>query len=104
MSSKLNYCCTCGCCILVLFLLTYLGKKQLERTEPFILPMDVNTSDDVLLDETPSLKINHVSYQHSQKKRIVTPMSSFEQVSNNQKYTSPDNGSILLPELSGFYK
>jgi hypothetical protein len=59
---------------------------------------------ELLLDDPPSLRLNQISYQHSQKHRVLSPMSSFEQTTNNQKYTSPDNGTNLLPELSGFYQ
>jgi len=43
------------------------------------------------------------TYKQSQKYKKTIEMSSFEQTNNNQKYTRPENGSMELPELSGFY-
>jgi hypothetical protein len=60
-------------------------------------------STDLLLDEPTKLKIKTTTYQQSQKYKKTSPMSSFEQTNNNQKYTRPENGSMELPELSGFY-
>ena len=60
-------------------------------------------STDLLLDEPTKLKMKNTSYQQSQKYKKTAPMSSFDQTNNNQKYTRPENGSMELPELSGFY-
>jgi len=99
MSYK-NYCCTCCFLLALFFLITYLGKKQLH-CEPFVVSAYDQT--DTLLDQPAPLKISPLSYNEMQKYRPNSSMSSFEQTTNNEPYTQPSNGSILLPELCGFY-
>jgi hypothetical protein len=82
-------------CILIalLFIITTLGKKQME---PMIV-MPIET--DVLLDLPTRFKLKN-TYA---KIRPLSTMSSFEQTTNNSKMFHPENGTTLLPELSGFY-
>jgi hypothetical protein len=102
MKSYTNYCGTCCLLLVVLFLFTYLGKKILQvKTEPFVI--STHDTADVLLDIPTHFKLKHTTYQNSQKHKHKTHMSSYEQTNNNQPYHKPDNGSIELPELSGFY-
>ena len=82
--------------ILFLFLITSLGKKQME---PMTIEMPPDT--ETLLDLPTHLKIKTTTYEHMKRKQPLP--SSFDQTTNNIKATTPDNGSILLPELSGFY-
>ncbi len=82
--------------ILLLFIMTSLGKKQME---PMMIEMPPDT--ETLLDLPTHLKLKKTTYQHMKRKEPVP--HSFDQTTNNVKATSPDNGSILLPELSGFY-
>ena len=98
MKSYTNYCCTCCFFLFVLFIFTYLGKRQMHF-EQFISGND----SDVLLDKPTHFEFKHTSYRNSQKHKHKTHMSSYEQTNNNQPYTYPDNGSIEFPELSGFY-
>ena len=60
-------------------------------------------SADVLLDYPTKLQIRPTTYKQLQKYRQQSPVGSFEQTTNNQKYNHPDNGTMELPELSGFY-
>jgi hypothetical protein len=103
MKSYTKYCGTCCLLLVVLFLFTYLGKKtlQFKKTEPFVISS--HDTSDVLLDKPTHFKFKYTSYENSQKQRHKTHMSSYEQTNNNQPYHKPDNGSIELPELSGFY-
>jgi hypothetical protein len=98
--SYTNYCCTCCFLLLLFFLITYLGKKQFHH-EPFVISGYVEP--ETLLDQPTSLKISKSSYSEMQKYKPKSTMSSFEQTTNNEPYTQPSNGSILLPELNGFY-
>jgi len=85
--------------IVALFVITTLRKNYIKKhCEPFMIePSDHN---DLLLDQ--NLKVKHTSYRTSAKHAPGSPMSSFEQTTNNQLHTSPNNGSITLPELA-FY-
>ncbi len=82
--------------IILLFLITSLGKKQME---PMTIEMPPDT--ETLLELPTHLKLKTTTYPHM--KRNDPLPHSFDQTTNNIKVTTPDNGSILLPELSGFY-
>ena len=82
--------------ILFLFLITSLGKKQME---PMTIEMPPDT--DALLDLPTHLKLKTTTYRHMKHKEPLP--HSFDQSTNNVKAVTPDNGSILFPELSGFY-
>jgi hypothetical protein len=100
----ISYCCTCLFSLFLLFILVYLGKKQMSTLEPMSVIMTADyDSTDLLLDEPTKLKMKTTTYRQAQKCKKTAPMSSFEQTNNNQKYTRPENGSMELPELSGFY-
>jgi len=103
MQSYTKYCGTCCLLLLILFLFTYLGKKQLQvkTTEPFII--STYDTSDVLLDQPTHFKFKQLSYKKSQNYKHKTKMSSYDQTNNNQPYTYPENGSMEYPELSGFY-
>ena len=60
-------------------------------------------SADLLLDHPTKLQIKPTTYKELQKFRQQSPIGSFEQTTNNQKYNHPENGTTELPELSGFY-
>jgi hypothetical protein len=103
MQSYTKYCGTCCLLLLLLFIFTYLGKKQMQvkPSEPFVI--STHDTSDVLLDKPTHFKLKHLSYKKSQNYKHKTQMSSYEQTNNNQPYIYPENGSIELPELSGFY-
>jgi hypothetical protein len=101
MQSYTKYCGTCCFLLLILFIFTYLGKKQLQQTEPFVI--SAYDTSDVLLDKPTHFELKDTTYKNSQKNRHKTKMSSYNQTNNNQPYSYPENGSIELPELSGFY-
>ncbi len=82
--------------IALLYLITSLGKKQME---PMTIQMPPETN--ALLDLPTHLKLKTTTYQNMKRKTLIP--HSFDQITNNEKTTNPDNGSILLPELSGFY-
>jgi len=100
----ISYCCTCCVCLLLLFVLVYLGKTHMNELEPMVIgigaPYD---SADLLLDQPSAVIMKNRSYAQSHTFKKPSTMSSFEQTTNNQSYTHPDNGSMELPELSGFY-
>jgi|LakMenEpi03Aug12_release.lakeMendotaPanAssembly.Ray.scaffolds.fasta_scaffold184668_4 hypothetical protein len=87
--------------VIALFTITTLRKRYIkQKCEHFtIQPLE---QTDVLLDSTSSPTVKHTSYRKSSNQRPTSPMSSFEQTTNNQMHTSPNNGSITLPELA-FY-
>ena len=101
MSRNLYLLSTGSMIILALFVITSLRKKYIkQQCEHFtIQPL---AQYDLLIDDTSSPTIKHTSYLTSSKQRTTSPMSSFEQTTNNQQYNSPNNGSITLPELA-FY-
>jgi hypothetical protein len=101
MSRNLYLLSTGSMIIIALFAITSLRKKYIKtQCEHFtIQPLD---HVDLLLDKTTIPKINLTSYHASSKKWTTSPMSSFEQTTNNQPHHSPNNGSITLPELA-FY-
>lgn len=100
MSRNLYLLTTGSMIVIALFIITMLRKKYIkQQCEHFtIQPLDHN---ELLLDNV-SPKINDTSYRKSSKHWNTSPMSSFEQTTNNQPHTSPNNGSITLPELA-FY-
>jgi hypothetical protein len=102
MSRKMYLLYTGSIIIIALFIITSLGKKYIKKQcEPFVIhPLDHN---DLLLDESNEIKFKHTSYRKQSKQWHTSPMSSFEQTTNNQPHTIPDNGSTPLPELGGFY-
>jgi hypothetical protein len=101
MSRNLYLLSTGSMIILALFVITSLRKNYIkQQCEHFtIQPL---AHHDLLLDNTSSSIIKETSYLTSSKQRSRSPMSSFEQTTNNQQYNSPNNGSITLPELA-FY-
>ncbi len=101
MSRNLYLLSTGSMIVIALFVITMLRKKYIkQQCEHFtIQPLDHH---ELLLDNI-SPKIDDISYRKSAKHWNTSPMSSFEQTTNNQLHTSPNNGSITLPELSGFY-
>ena len=74
---------------------------QVKTSEPFVI--STHDTSDVLLDQPTHFKFKDLSYKKSQNNKHKTKMSSYEQTINNQPYSYPENGSIELPELSGFY-
>ena len=84
----ISYCCTCLFSLFLLFVLVYLGKKQMTSLEPMSVIMSAPyDSTDLLLDEPTKLKMKTTTYKQSQKYKKTVEMSSFEQTNNNQKYT-----------------
>jgi hypothetical protein len=75
--------------------MTTLGKKQME---PMVIQMPPDT--DLLLDLPATFKTKKTYRQI----RPLPNIGSFEQTTNNEKVFNPENGTTLLPELSGFYK
>ena len=101
MSRNLYLLSTGSMIILALFVITSLRKKYIKtQCEHFTIQPLAHI--DLLLDKTTFPKINLTSYSTSAKKQTTSPMSSFEQTTNNQQHNSPNNGSITLPELA-FY-
>lgn len=84
--------------VTLLFLLTCLGKKI---NEPF-----ENASVkklDVLLDLPlrDTIQAEDLKYGDLVKYEFRTPLQSYEQITNNKKWTIPENGSALFPPING---
>jgi len=84
--------------VTVLFFLTRLGKKI---NEPFENG-NVKTID-VLLDLPlrDTIQAEHLNYGDLVKYEFRTPLQSYEQITNNKKWTTPENGSALFPPING---
>ena len=84
--------------VTVLFLLTRLGKKIHEPFENG----NVKTID-VLLDLPlrDTIQAEHINYGDLVKYEFRTPLQSYEQITNNKKWTTPENGSALFPPING---
>ena len=103
MSRNLYLLSTGSIIIVALVVITSLRKKYIkQQCEHFTIQSQPLDQNDVLLDTTSSPTVKKTSYRKSSTQRSTSPMSSFEQTTNNQLHTSPNNGSITLPELA-FY-
>ena len=84
--------------VTVLFLLTRLGKKINEPFENASV-----TSIDALLDLPlkDTIQAENLNYGDLVKYEFRTPLQSYEQITNNKKWTIPENGSALFPPING---
>jgi len=85
--------------VTLLFFMTSIGKKC---NEPFQVSKEKERPE-VLLD----LPLNSVveaqdlNYGSLVKYEYRTPMASYKQVTNNRKWTTPENGRALFPPING---
>ena len=84
--------------VTLLFFMTAIGKKC---NEPF--QVSKGTKPEVLL-ELPLqsvIKAQDLNYGDLVKYEYRTPMASYAQVTNNKKWTTPENGRALFPPING---
>lgn len=82
--------------------------QQYTRVETFAnyTRLD-NPSKDLLLScsypvNTPNTGLSDYNYSYSAKKKVLIPMGSYAQKTNNKKYwDTPDNGTCPLIEMCG---
>ena len=83
--------------VTLLFLITTVGKKIHE-------PFEVSKErPEVLLDLPlkPVVKAQDLNYGDLVKYEYRTPMASYQQVTNNKKWSKPENGRALFPPING---
>ena len=94
-----KYCCSCIILLSLLYLFTRLSEKYPPET--FINP----PQEDLLVSDIFPVQLRklNVKYNEFGQYKPQTPLASYEQVTNNPKHIqTPENGSILIPELSAF--
>ena len=86
--------------VTLLFFVTAIGKKL---NEPFVSKEKEPKETDVLLDLPLQAKpqAQDLNYGALVKYEYRTPMASYEQVTNNKKWTTPENGTALYPPING---
>ena len=84
--------------VTILYFLTCLAKKTHEPFEN----VPVNKFD-VLLDLPlkDTIQAENIKYGDLVKYEFRTPLQSYEQITNNKKWTTPENGSALFPPING---
>ena len=88
---------TGGTLVIILWIITFLGKKQLETFET---KLPVNTN--VLLNKPVDFHLSDANYGDLNKYIFSTPLASYEQITNNKKnWNNPENGTAILPEING---
>lgn len=82
-----------------LFFITAIGKKV---NEPFQVSKEIEKPE-VLLDIPlqPVVRAQDLNYGDLVKYEYRTPMASYDQITNNRKWTSPENGRALFPPING---
>jgi hypothetical protein len=85
--------------VTLLFFMTSIGKKI---NEPFQVSKEKERPE-VLLDIPLQsvIKAQDLNYGELVKYEYRTPMASYAQVTNNKKWSSPENGRALFPPING---
>jgi hypothetical protein len=85
--------------VTLLFFMTSIGKKI---NEPFQVSKEKERPE-VLLDLPLQsvIKAQDLNYGELVKYEYRTPMASYAQVTNNKKWSSPENGRALFPPING---
>jgi hypothetical protein len=101
----MNVICTGFILLGVLYFAILIGKKIYEPFEPQINKIhNTNTKEDIGLLPIPlqsTIQAQELNYGDLNKYIYRTPMASYEQVTNNRKWTTPENGSALFPPING---
>lgn len=86
--------------VLLLFFVTAIGKKI---NEPFASKEIEIEKPDVLLDLPlqANPQAQDLNYGALVRYEYRTPMASYEQVTNNKKWNTPENGKALYPPING---
>ena len=95
-----KYICSSVILLCILYLFIQLGEKY--PSETFVIP--ASSSDLLVSDIFPvHLQKLNVKYNEFHQYKPQTPLASYAQVTNNPKHIQhPENGSVLVPELSAF--
>jgi len=85
--------------VTLLFYITSIGKKI---NEPFQVSKEKERPE-VLLDLPLKtvVKAQDLNYGALVKYEYRTPLASYDQVTNNKKWTTPENGRALFPPING---
>jgi hypothetical protein len=86
--------------VIVLFSMTTIGKKLHEPFE--VNKIKENDSNGLLpLPLQQVVQAQELNYGDLNKYIYRTPMASYNQVTNNRKWETPENGSALFPPING---
>ena len=101
----MNVLCTGFILLGVLYFAILIGKKIYEPFEPQVTKVhNTSTKDEIGLLPIPlqsTVQAQELNYGDLNKYIYRTPMASYEQVTNNRKWTTPENGSALFPPING---
>ena len=101
----MNVLCTGFILLGVLYFAILIGKKIYEPFEPQVTKVhNKSTKDEIGLLPIPlqsTVQAQELNYGDLNKYIYRTPMASYEQVTNNRKWTTPENGSALFPPING---
>ena len=100
----MNVLCTGFILVVILFFVTTLGKRLYDPFENYeATKIDVEKEQIGLLPLPlqPVVQAQELNYGELNKYIYRTPMASYEQVTNNRKWTSPENGNALFPPING---
>ena len=94
----MNVLCTGVILVILLFFAVSIGKKVYE---PFEVKIEKEQIGLLPLPLQPVVQAQELNYGELNKYIFRTPMASYEQVTNNRKWTTPENGSALFPPING---
>ena len=99
----MNVICTGFNLLVVLYFTILIGKKvydpfELEKAHKIT---ETNSPGLLPLPLQPVVQAQELNYGELNKYIYRTPMASYEQVTNNRKWTTPENGSALFPPING---
>ena len=90
--------------VIVLFFATTIGKRVYEPLEMQVNKVEIPEKEQVgllPLPLQPVIEAQELNYGELNKYIFRTPMASYAQVTNNRKWTTPENGSALFPPING---
>ena len=94
----MNVLCTGVILVILLFFAVSIGKKVYE---PFEVKIEKEQIGLLPLPLQPVVQAQELNYGELNKYIFRTPMASYEQVTNNRKWTTPENGSAVVPPING---
>ena len=95
----MNVLCTGIILVILLFFAVSIGKRvyepfevnRIEKEQVGLLPLPLQ----------PVVQAQELNYGELNQYIFRTPMASYQQVTNNRKWTTPENGSALFPPING---
>ena len=99
----MNVLCTGVILVILLFFAVSIGKKVYEPFESYEVNKIIEKEQIGLLPLPlqPVVQAQELNYGELNKYIFRTPMASYKQVTNNRKWTTPENGSALFPPING---